>query len=248
MRPILFQLGGLPVYTFGFLVAAGVLLSLFWMSRRAKRTGFPPGDMAFDMVFAAVASGFLGARLYYVIQNAGWYAEHPLQILAFWEGGLIFYGGMAGAFFGLWVFTKFKKVSFFKALDFILPYVALTQAFGRLGCFMNGCCYGKVCDLPWAVKFQGMTQAVHPAQLYESGLDFLLFIFLNRRYDKEHFDGQIALLYFLGYTGVRFIVEGFRENPALGIFTINQWISLAVFAAAAGFYAYTSTTHRRPKH
>ena len=237
MRPVLFSIGPLPVYAFGFLVASGVLLSLVLMNRKARRTGFPPGDMAFDMVFVTVLAGFLGARLYYVLQNAGWYFRNPLQIFALWEGGLIFYGGQAGALLGIWIFFKAKKIAPLKGLDFILPYVALTQAFGRIGCFLNGCCMGKACDLPWAVRFPELPYPVHPAQLYEAVSDLGLFLFLNARYDKKRFDGEITALYFAGYALIRFAVEFLRaDNPAWGVLTINQWVSVGVFVAAAGFY------------
>jgi phosphatidylglycerol---prolipoprotein diacylglyceryl transferase len=239
MRPILFHLGPLPVFSFGFLVACGVLLSLTLMTRRSRKTGFPAGDTAADMVFASVGSGFLGARLYYVLQNLSWYLQHPAQIFAFWEGGLIFYGGVAGAFLGLWIFTKIKKISFAKSLDFILPYVALTHAFGRLGCFMNGCCYGTACELPWAVQFPNFPGPVHPTQIYEAILDLGLFLTLNARYPQKRFDGEIAVLYFIFYAAIRFFIEFFRaDNPEWAMWTLNQWASLFVFLTAAGFYLF----------
>lgn len=245
MKPILFHLGPFPLYSFGLMVALGVILSLFLMNRSARRTGFPEGEGAFDMVFVAVLSGFLGARLYYVIQNADWYLENPAHIFALWEGGLVFYGGMISAFFGLWAFLRFKKVSFAKGLDFILPYVALAHAFGRLGCFFNGCCYGKVCTLPWAVQFSEISHPVHPAQLYEAAADFILFLFLSRRYRRKHFEGEIAALYFSLYACVRFLVEFVRDdNPFWGYLTVNQWISIAVFIPAVCFYAVKSKNGR----
>lgn len=237
MSPILFHLGPLPVFSFGFLVACGVLLSISLMSRKAQKTGFPPGDMSSDMVFVSVGTGFLGARFYYVLQNLDWYAKNPGQIFAFWEGGLIFYGGVFGAFLGLWAFCRFKKASFAKSLDFILPYVALTHAFGRLGCFMNGCCYGTACDLPWAVQFPDLPAPVHPTQLYEAALDLGLFLFLSRRYNQKRFDGEVALFYFIFYAAIRFFIEFFRaDNPSWAMWTLNQWASFAVFLAAACFY------------
>ena len=237
MRPILFHLGPLPIYTFGFLIALGVFISLQWMAQRARKMGFPPGDTAFDMVFITVVVGFLSAQFYYVLQNFDGYRDQPLKIFALWEGGLIFYGGVFGSFLGLWGFLRWKKIPFSKGLDFILPYVALTHAFGRLGCFFNGCCYGKACDLPWATAVPGVAGKVHPTQLYEAFLDLMLFLFLNNRYPKKRFDGEVAALHFAFYAMIRFTVEIFRAEPifAAGL-TRNQWISLAVFIGAAFFY------------
>ena len=238
MIPVFFHLGPLPVYSFGFMVAFGVALSLFLLDRLSRKTGFPGGELAGDLVFAAVVAGFLGARAAYIFEKRAWYGQAPLKIFALWEGGLIFYGGVAGALAGLLIFSKIKKISFAKVLDFLLPYVALTHAFGRIGCFLNGCCAGKACDLPWAVKFPGTEEAVHPTQLYEAVLNFLLFLFLRSQYSRKRFDGQTALLYFMLYGALRFFIEFFREgNPFWGVLTVNQWTSLVIVGVAGVFYA-----------
>ena len=243
MKPILFSIGNFHLYSFGLMVALGVLVSIFLMERRAARFGFPSQEMILDFVFVAVASGFLGARIDYVFQNFSYYSQHPLEVFAFWEGGLIFYGGLVGSFSALIIFCRMKKVSFVKVLDFLLPYVALSHAFGRMGCFFNGCCGGKVCDLPWAVRFPGTEFSVHPTQLYEVALDLLLFVALSYYYSRnqkqaQQNPGQTAILYFFGYGLLRFITEFFRAgNPSFGSFTYNQWFSIFLMAVSAIFYA-----------
>ncbi len=236
MRPVLFHIGPLPLYSFGFVISLGLILALYLMSRRSKRTGFPLNDDASDLVFITVAAGFLGARIQYIFQNADWYLEHPLKIFAIWEGGLIFYGGMISSLIVLAICMRAKKIPFLKGLDFLMPYVAMVHAFGRIGCFFNGCCYGKVCDLPWAVRFPGLESAIHPTQLYEAVFDFLLFIFLNKRYETKRFEGEISCLYFVIYPAGRFIIEFFRTEPSWMFFSWNQWISLATFAVAGIIY------------
>nr|MBU9889889.1 prolipoprotein diacylglyceryl transferase [Candidatus Omnitrophota bacterium] len=157
----------------------------------------------------------------------------PLKVFAVWEGGLIFYGGAITAVLGLWAFVREKKIPFLRALDFIVPYGVLTHAFGRIGCFLNGCCYGKTCALPWAVTFPGMTHPVHPTQLYEAFYNFALAFFLIRRRQNPHFEGQIALLYFLLYGFGRYLLEFLRE-PAWtrwGL-TANQWLSMVIIVVA----------------
>lgn len=241
MRPLLFQIGPVPVYSFGAMIALGVLLSIYLMSRRTRLGGFPDQDKAVDMVFVTVLSGFLGARLYYIFQNFSGYLQNPLMVFAFWEGGLVFYGGVVGALLGIFIFSQIKKQSTLQSLDFLLPYVALTHAAGRVGCFLNGCCYGKVCDFPWAVKFEETASAVHPVQLYEAVFNILLFLFLNWKYGRKHFKGQIAALYFMGYAIGRFVMEFFRgDNPLIFSLTHNQWFGCILFLFAAAFYGFKS--------
>ena len=246
MKPVLWSLGPVQIYSFGFFVALGVLVSLFLMNRQARKGGFPNPDQVFDLVFMTIVGGFVGARLLYVIQMGPWYLEHPLEALAFWQGGLIFYGGVIGSLVALFFFTRAKKISYFTVLDFLLPYVALTHAFGRIGCFLNGCCYGRFCPFPWGVVFPGHEQAVHPAQLYEAAFTFGLFFSLQSLYPKRRFEGQITALYFLCYALGRFVIEFWRaDNPAAGPLTVNQWESAALFFAAAILYKIKSHASAR---
>lgn len=233
MKPVLFSFGALHLYSYGLCIAIGVLLSLFLMKRRALLEGFPKPDEVFDMSFAILVWGFLGARLFYVVQNFSYYVAEPLKIFAVWEGGLIFYGGAIMAFVGFGWAVRKKRLPFWRTLDFIAPYGALAHAFGRIGCFLNGCCYGKICDLPWAVRFPGLPYAVHPAQIYEAGYDLMLFAFLLARSKRARFDGEITLLYFLLYGLGRYLIEFLREPGWMWLgFTLNQWMSVAIMVAA----------------
>lgn len=244
MKPILFYIGPLPVFSFGALIALGVFLSLFLMSRRSRRTGFPATpELTADLVFAGVFSGFLGGRLFYILENAAYYGQAPLKVFALWEGGLIFYGGVAGAVAGLFLTMKIKKIPCWAGFDFLIPYVALIHAFGRAGCFLNGCCAGKVCDLPWAVAVEGVLR--HPVQLYEAAFNGLLFLFLNARYEKKKFEGEIISLYFMLYASGRFVLEFFRDNPGW-ILSFNQWESLALLSAGGFLYFNLSLRSRIP--
>ncbi|MBI3313384.1 MAG: prolipoprotein diacylglyceryl transferase [Candidatus Omnitrophica bacterium] len=237
MKPILFSFGTFHLYSFGVMILIGLLISLALMKRRALADGFPKKDDSADLVFVIVVFGFLGARLFYVFQNISWYLENPLRVFAIWEGGLIFYGGLIGSLAALFFAMRLKNIPYFRGLDFLLPYVALTQAFGRLGCFLNGCCSGSICHYSWCVLFPGTAETVHPAQLYEAAYDFLLFLFLNRFYSKKQFDGQVSAFYFMFYGAGRFAVEYFRAgNPTWLFFTYNQWFSLFLIIAALGFY------------
>ena len=127
-----------------------------------------------------------------------------------------------------------------KVFDFLVPYVALVQGFGRLGCFLNGCCGGKECHLPWAVHFPGHEEATHPTQLYEAAFDFALFAYLWSLFGRAGVTGRQTALYFIAYAVGRFCIEFWREgNPFLGPFTVNQWISLALASAGLALYMVT---------
>ncbi len=235
MFPILIHFGAFQIYSFGVLVALGVLFSLYLMGRESARSGFPEKDGAFDLVFVTVVAGFLGARILYVVENWRDYQNSPLGLFAIWEGGLIFYGGMAASLAAMFIFLKMRHLPIGKSFDFLVPYIALTHAFGRVGCFLNGCCTGDICDLPWAVHFPGESFARHPAQLYEAILDVLLFLFLQKQKKSQPLSGIVTCRYFMGYALIRFCVEFVRNsNPGVFGFTYNQWISLAaLFSAGA---------------
>jgi phosphatidylglycerol:prolipoprotein diacylglycerol transferase len=233
MKPVLFSFGAIHLYSYGLSIALGVLLSLFLMKRRALKDGFPKPEEMFDMAFAILVWGFLGARFFYVIENFSYYAAEPLKIFAVWEGGLIFYGGALAALFGFWVTVRKLHVPFWKALDFIVPYGALAHAFGRIGCFLNGCCFGKSCELPWAVRFPEVPYAVHPTQLYEAFYDLVLFVFLMKRAKRARFEGEVSLLYFLLYGIGRYTIEFLREPGWMWVgLTSNQWLSIAIIGVA----------------
>lgn len=233
MKPILLTCGPFHLYSYGLCIAVGVLLALFLMKRQSLKEGFLETETLFDIVSVVLIWGFSGARLFYVAQNFSYYWASPLKIFALWEGGLIFYGGAVAAVTGFWVFTRRRKLPFWRTLDFIIPYGVLTHAFGRIGCFLNGCCYGKRCDLPWGVKFPSVPYPVHPTQLYESFFDLVLFLFLSHRQKQPHSDGQISLFYFILYGMGRFSIEFLREPTYVwwGL-TSNQWLSLLIMIAA----------------
>lgn len=241
MRPFLFSLGPFHLYSFGAAVALGVMTSLFLMTRASKKENFLSSNEIFDLVFITVLSGFFSARLYFVLQNWEEYKTQAWQIFAIWEGGLIFYGGVIGSFLAVCIYFKFKKIRPLRGLDFLLPYIALAHAFGRIGCFLNGCCGGKACSYFFCVLFPETPAAVHPAQLYETCLDLMLFLLLRRFYKQRRFDGQITALYFILYSAGRFLIEFFRDgNPGWGMLTWNQWIAAAFMAVFSGVYFYQS--------
>ena len=246
MKPILFSLGPIHIYSFGFMIVLGVFISLQLIARRVGQGHFLTKDHAFDLVFVTLAGGFAGGRLAYVIQFRDWYLEHPAAIFAVWEGGLIYYGGVIGAILALLIYSKARKYALSEVLDFLLPYVALSQAFGRVGCFLNGCCGGKVCDLPWGIRVAGHEETVHPTQLYEAFFTLGLFFFLSHVYQKSPRKGTVAVLYFSIYAVGRFVIEFFREgNPYFYFFTWNQWLSIVILISSLAAYSIFIRRHQK---
>ena len=225
----------------GFTLA--VVVSFF----NAKRHGVDPWTVV-DMALWLFIGGLLGSRLLYVILNWGDYAGGPLwKLVATWEGGVSFYGAIGGGFLTAVWFTYRSKVSLARFADTVAPGIALAACIGRLGCFLNGCCYG----LPTSGAFGVFTRYVpglrHPTQLYESFAYLLVFIFLlwwQRRYALV--PGRLFLTFVWAYLGGRYIVEflradGYRIYPWL---TLTQAASLVIAAAAAVFYIYLGRRDR----
>ncbi len=237
MHPVVISFGDFHVFSYGLCIAIGILVSLFLMHRQAKKDGFPPVAQILDMVFFVVMWGIIGARLFYVFQNFSYYGANPLDIIKVWQGGLVFYGGAISGFVSFIYWTRNHGWGVWQSLDFLTPYVALSHVFGRMGCFLNGCCYGKPSDLPFAVQFPALEYKVHPTQIYEAAFNVGLFFFLRLRAKRKHFSGEIGLLYFMLYALGRYLVEFLRESSWTwqGL-TANQLISAGIILIAFVFF------------
>lgn len=228
MRPILIQLGPLPIYSWGFMVAIGFIAGLFVATREAKRVGVAP-EKIMDLSLFLLIAGLIFGRLVYILFDLKPFLKHPLQILVIQSGGLAIHGSILGGILvGYW-FSRRNQISFGKLADIVAPALILGQAIGRLGCFLNGDSYGKITNLPWAVQFPGLLGARHPTQLYEAGLNFLVFLIIWRWRTKKEFDGHLFLVYLILYSTGRFFVEIFRESQYLyQPITYGQAASIAI--------------------
>lgn len=245
MHSIAFQFGSLTIYWYGILTAIGFLMAFWTAGRRAPREGISP-DTIMGLAPWLIGGAIVGARALYVISY--WKQEFSGQPI--WEilkirSGLVFYGGLIGASIGTIVYTRRNKLPLWKLADVIAPSIALGHAFGRIGCLMTGCCYGRACSLSWAIHFPhepplgsaSNSEFIgrHPTQLYESGLNFLLFAGLCWFYSRKKFDGHVFATYLIAYAILRAVVEMFRgdypsEAYYLGLLTPAQLVSLGIFA------------------
>ena len=244
MDNVAFSIFGFQVYWYGIFAAAGFVIGFSTASRRAPRAGIK-GEVVFNLAPWLIVGAILGARILYVISY--WdkeFAGRPLTNIFNMRAGLVYYGGLIGASLAGIIFCYRNKVPLWRMGDVMAPSVALGHAFGRIGCFMTGCCYGKACDLPWAVHFpkdhdtQGV--GVHPTQLYESFAMLLVFLFLFWLHKHRRFSGQVILVYAVAYSIIRFAIEFVRDDPRgdiLGLTTLtglstSQMISLVIGIAA----------------
>ncbi|MFH1061599.1 MAG: prolipoprotein diacylglyceryl transferase [Candidatus Omnitrophota bacterium] len=236
MHPILFSFGNIHIYAYGLMVALGIISAMFLIEREAAKSGLAK-EKVIDLVFWIIVWGLVGARLFYVWLYPEVYVQSPLDIFKLYKGGLVFYGGLIFGVIAAFINFRNKKLPILKTLDILILYLPLAHAFGRIGCFFNGCCSGRPTDLPWGVVFPGEAEMVHPTQLYSAVLLVMIFLGLNLIRRKQVFFGQIFSAYLILYGLARFIVEFLRINPqvALGL-SIYQFISLGLIGL--GIFSY----------
>ena len=223
------------MHAYGVFMALAFAVAGMVMYRRLRRVGADP-SLAFDLLIAAVVGGLAGAKLNYLLVHPEHFPEALLS-----GQGLIWYGGLAGGAAAVVLVALWRRLPVGAAADVAAPAIAAGYAVGRVGCFLNGCCYGTECGLPWCVAFpQGVpptTELVHPTQLYESigslGIFLVLVFVLAPRLSPR---GALFFCYLAMAGAARFLVEFLRTNPVLvaGL-SLQQVISLAaILGGVAG--------------
>ena len=217
MHPVLFKIGPYSVYSYGAMLALAFLVCSFLAKRRAASIGMD-GEKILDLTVLLIMSGVIGGRIMFVILDLEYFKTRPLDIFKLWEGGLVWYGGLILAVISGAVFLRIYKMPILKTADLMMPYVALGQAIGRIGCFLNGCCYGKTPALP--------------TQLFESAAMLIVYLILRRRVPSN---GRTFFLYLILYSVFRFFNEFIRGDNMLAVMglTFSQFISVIIFTAAA---------------
>lgn len=239
MHPIFIRLGPLDIHTYGVLVAIGFIVGLAVAAKRAPREGIKPEQIT-DLGVWLIVAGMLGGKLFHIIFFWNDFLT-GLRVdgLRSLREGFVFYGGLIAASITTIFFAKLKQISIWKIADVCAPSVALGHFFGRMGCFFNGCCFGKPCTLPWAVDFPAPHLMhgipVHPTELYEAAGNLVIFAGLSVFYRRKSFDGQIWWWYVLSYGVLRFGIEFLRgdyQRLYFGIFTPAHFIATAMIVAA----------------
>lgn len=231
MHPVLFKIGPYQVYSYGAMLALAFLVCSFLAKRRAASIGMD-GEKILDFTVLLIISGVIGGRIMFVILDLEYFKARPLDIFKLWEGGLVWYGGLILAVISGAVFLRIYKMPVLKTADLMMPYVALGQAIGRIGCFLNGCCYGRPTTLPIGVIFSEASGRALPTQLFESAAMFIVYLILRRRVPSN---GRTFFLYLILYSVFRFFNEFIRGDNMLIIMglTFSQFISIIIFTVAA---------------
>jgi phosphatidylglycerol---prolipoprotein diacylglyceryl transferase len=246
--PIAFSIGPLAVRWYGLMYLAGFAIG-WWLGTRRIAKGQAPITRAQldDLLFLVVLGVILGGRLGYVLfYKPAYYAAHPLEIFAIWQGGMSFHGGLLGVMLAMVVAARRHELDWLRLMDFLAPLIPPGIAAGRLGNFINAELPGRVTEAPWGMVFPGAGDAPrHPSQLYQFALEGLtLFVLLWWFSSKPRPRGQVSAMFLLGYGVLRFIAEFAREPDAfigylaLGL-TMGQWLSLAMIAAGAALFAWS---------
>lgn len=238
MKNELFSIGPITVYGYGLMIAIGIIAAYLTGEYRAKKHDLDP-DHVFYLVIWCVIGGLAGAKLLYIITQIKEIIANPKLLLDV-ANGFVVYGGIISGILTAVVYCGIKKISFLKYFDLLMPSVALAQGFGRIGCFLAGCCYGRETDSPIGIVFHDSAFAPNdvkllPTQLISSGLDFLNFFVLVWLTKRKKGDGQIAGAYLVFYSIGRFILEFSRGDLIrgnVGKLSTSQFI--AIFMCLAG--------------
>lgn len=258
MHPILFTfpdwlplIGGKSIHIYGLMIATGFLVGLQWAKYEAKRLSLDV-KLIMDIFFYGIIAGLVGARILYIINSVDDFWSDPLVLFRVWEGGLVFQGGVIATIIVIIWLCRRYKLPFFETADVFAPALAIGHAFGRIGCFFAGCCYGKACDVnfPLGVVFPDRPDGIapsgiplYPVQLFESFGEILIFLFLVFYRKKKQFDGEVTLFYLMMYSILRSFNELFRGDHVRGyvlepFVSIGQFISLVTIIICIFLWVY----------
>ncbi|MBN1869984.1 MAG: prolipoprotein diacylglyceryl transferase [Candidatus Omnitrophica bacterium] len=236
----------ITIYSYGLMLALAVVICTSMLVSEAGRKGIK-ADNILDLVFWTVVGGIVGARIFYILLNYQVFIDHPYEMIMIqkgglaWQGGLIF-GGMTGA-----SLVKRRKLFLPKVLDLCAPYLALGQSIGRIGCFLNGCCYGK--EVAGGVYFPVHDAYLHPTQLYLTAGLLMIFIVLKRYQESSTIPGLVFASYLILTSVLRFGVEFYRADHDIIFFGLSvfQFVSVGILLFAFGFAYVMLIKHSNPE-
>ncbi len=239
MDPVCFTIGSRPVYWYGVMVAVAFMAGIVNWIILGRKEG-RDSSFACDLGFWIMLSGIVGARITYVIADISYFIENPWEIIRLDHGGLIFYGGFVAAFLAVIIFARVKHEKLLPFCDFVTTALPLGHAIGRIGCFLNGCCYGTLCNLTWSVcnTNTNIEGARHPTQLYSFLLNLVVYVILLLYYPHRKRAGRVMALYLMLYPLGRFLLEFVRGDDRIRLygFSVAQYASLFLFAAGLALW------------
>ena len=233
--PVAFTIGSIEVRWYGIMVALGITALVLWMLWQVKKGAKISYDTAFTAALVGIPSGVILARVLHVIDLWEYYGQNPGQIIG--GGGLTAYGGVLGAALGVWIYSRFSRFRFGYFTDVIAPGIILAQAIGRVGCILNGCCYGSETLLPWGIIYNHpdsacqVGAAVHPTQAYEIIWNLTVFGILIALKGRLKPDGSLFLVYLSLYSVWRFGSDFLRDGTPF-LFGLHQAQVIAAIVLA----------------
>lgn len=233
MKPDLFSIGPFTVHGYGLMIAIGVIAAVMVGEKRAPKLKLD-GDHIFNIAVWGVLGGVIGSKVLYWIVELPSIIENPAMLLDIGHGFVV-YGGILGGILGGWLYCHVKKLNFLAYFDLVMPSVALAQGFGRIGCLLAGCCYGRETDSAFHIIFHESQIAPNgvpliPTQAISSAANFLHFAVLLWIAKKGKGDGQVAGFYLIFYSIGRSLIELLRDDPrgTVGGLSTSQFISLFI--------------------
>jgi phosphatidylglycerol:prolipoprotein diacylglycerol transferase len=225
ISPIAFTIGEVSVRWYGIMVALAVVVLILWVLREVRRGAKLSYETIITAALVGIPSGIIIAKLLHVIDMWDYYSQYPSQIIG--ASGLAIWGAVLGATLGVWIYSKFSNLRFGYLVDLVAPGIILAQAVGRVGCTINGCCYGLPTSLPWGVvythpeSYAPLGVAVHPTQIYEIVFCLIVFAVLLRLRGRFNPDGSLFLIYLSIYSLWRVGIDFLREGTSF-LFGLHQ--------------------------
>ena len=263
MHPELFRIGPFAVHSYGVMLALSFILGIYLAVRQGERRGMK-GDDIVNIGFIIILASIIGSRLFYVLfhleefRNRWMYTFWPVQEDgSVGLGGLILLGGFILAFAASALYMYVKKMNFWLVADSVAPSIALGVFLTRIGCYLNGCCFGQACELPWGVVFPPFSPAgatmgdahIHPTQLYSSLYGLIILVFLLWLERKYYFEGLIISVFLILYGISRFVVDFFRHYESqmflIGNLQFNQIVSLLMLLSGVVLLVYHLNRHKK---
>jgi len=259
MHPILIHFFGLSIHSYGVMLAIGFMVGISLAAKESTRKGLDP-EKILNLTFWILVSSIVGSRLFHCIVFYPQYLEDPLRVLKLWEGGLVFYGGFLGAVLASISYTRLQRINFWQVADALIPSVMIGLMFGRIGCLLAGCCFGKVCSdhFPLGITFHNpiglgiKNVPLYPTQPLSALNALVIFTILWLYRKRIRFHGELLAICLVLYSISRFLIEFLRDDPrgflSLGSLTFSesQVVSVFLFLSAAWILAWVRPRQKLP--
>lgn len=249
MHNELFTIGPVTVHGYGLMIAIGFLLCVLMCIYRTKKRGMDK-NAGVDIALLGVVFGFIGAKILYIFVEFDWFLRDPLAVLG--SEGFVVYGGIITGVIAAVIYCRRRGLVFLEYFDLLSPAISVAQGFGRIGCFLAGCCYGRETDSFLGVVFPEGSLAsagvpLLPTQLFSAAGDFAIMGFLIWYYERRKHTGDVSAMYLLLYSVGRFVIEFFRDDDrgVIGFLSTSQFIS--IFIALLAVFMFWNNRRRDRK-